>query len=297
MKGLKRKVLVVGGAGRFASLVVPELVKRGVTVRSLARNDAEALRARANGVTEIARGDLRDLATLEAAAQGVHGVFHIGPAFSQDEAQIGLNMVTAAKVTGVRKFVFSSVIQPTHIELENHASKIPVESALFSSELEYTILHPANFMQNFAGLWPTIVQTGIYAEPNSIDRAMTRVDYRDVAEVAAIALTEDRLAYASLELCSDERLTRAEIASIAAEELRRPVEARQVKFSEWTHLLGLTYDERKLDLLARIHEHYDRFGLGGNGLTLRAVLGRAPRTMRDFIALLAADTNQPSDTA
>lgn len=297
MNRLKRTVLTVGSAGRFASLVVPELLKRGITVRALVRNEEGALRAQANGATEIARGDLRDLTTLVAAAQGVEGIFHIGPAFSEDEGQIGLNMVTAAKVSGVRKFVFSSVIQPTHVELENHASKIPVESALFSSELDYTILHPANFMQNFAGSWSTIIKTGVYAEPNSIDRAVARVDYRDVAEVAAIALTEDRLAYGSFELCSAERLTRAEIASIAAEEIGRPVEARRVEFSEWARQVGLPRDERKLALLARVHDHYDRYGLGGNSLTLRAILGRTPRTMRDFVAQLAARSDQSIDTA
>lgn len=32
---------------------------------------------------------------------------------------------------------------------------------------------------------------------------MTRLDFRDASEVVAIALTEDRLAYSSFELCAD----------------------------------------------------------------------------------------------
>lgn len=35
--------------------------------------------------------------------------------------------------------------------------------------------------------WAAVVKTGMLAEPYSAEKRMTRVDYRDVAEVAAIA--------------------------------------------------------------------------------------------------------------
>ncbi|TKB31235.1 MAG: NmrA/HSCARG family protein, partial [Mesorhizobium sp.] len=133
---------------------------------------------------------------------GVDGVFHIGPAFAPDEAAMGVAMVEAAMRTGVQKFVFSSVIQPTNTRLKNHASKVPVEDALYSTNMEYTILHPANFMQNIAGAWPSVVRDGVFSEPFPKTKKLARVDYRDVAEVAAIALTEARLSYATLELCA-----------------------------------------------------------------------------------------------
>ena len=36
-------------------------------------------------------------------------------------------------------------------------------------------------------------------------------------------------------------------------------------------------------------DHYDRIGLRGNPLTLRAILGREPRSLDAFFAELAAD--------
>jgi uncharacterized protein YbjT (DUF2867 family) len=283
----KVKVLCVGGAGRFAGMVVPELARRGAHVRAMVRDEAASRIAKANGAAETVFADLRQPDTLVKAATGMDGVFHIGPVFAVDEARMGLNMIDAARLVGVRKFVYSSVIQPTNTDLENHASKIPVENALFASGMAYTILHPANLFQNFGSAWKGIVATGIYAEPNPVDRRLARVDYRDVAEVAAIALTDDRLAYGTFELCSQGMLTRQEIGAMAARALGRPVEVREIGFGEWARTVRLPYDERAKAILAKIHGHIAAHGMSGNSLALHAVLGRPPRSMQQFIGELA----------
>jgi len=51
-------------------------------------------------------------------------------------------------------------------------------------------------------------ETGAIGEPWSNETRFSRVDYRDVAEVAAIALTEDRLLYRTYELCAEGWLRR-----------------------------------------------------------------------------------------
>jgi len=280
-------VLVVGAAGRVAGLVVPALVRRGATVRALVRTEQDGRKAIGNGAAEAVVADLRDPASLLRAAAGADGVFHIGPAFQPDEAEMGCNLVDAARKAGVRKFVFSSVIQPSHGTLANHASKVPVETALFESDLEYTLLHPANFFQNLKGAWPGIAKHGVLAEPYPAVTRIARVDYRDVAEVAAIALTTDRLAYGSFELCAPGRFNRLEIAAMAGEALGRPVVAKTLDFDDWVALAKPPYDARQLRLLSKVHAHYAAHGLGGNALTLEAILGRTPRTLPQYIEELA----------
>jgi uncharacterized protein YbjT (DUF2867 family) len=283
-------ILVVGATGRFAGLVVPELIRRNASVRALLRDPANAEKARQLGVSEVATGDLRNRQSLEKAVEGADGVFHIGPAFAPDEAAMGVAMVEAAARAGVRKFVFSSVIQPTNTTLKNHASKVPVENALYSTKMEYTILHPANFMQNIAAAWPSVVKGGAFSEPFPKTAKLARVDYRDVAEVAAIALTGARLSYATLELCAEGMHSREEIAAMMSEELSRPVSAGEPTFGEWAANARLRYDDRQMQLLAKVHAHYAKYGLGGNSLTLRAALGREPRSLRSFIRELALPT-------
>ncbi|KKX33390.1 NmrA family NAD(P)-binding protein [Rhizobium sp. LC145] len=283
-------VLAVGATGKFAGYVVPELVKRGAKVRALVRGPAQADAAKAAGATDVAIGDLRDSRSLANAVAGVDGIFHIGPAFAPDEATMGVALVDAAQRAGVSKFVFSSVIQPTNTRLKNHASKIPVEEALYSSRLEYTILHPANLMQNIGFAWQSILQTGQFSEPFPRDASIARVDYRDVAEVAAIALTGPTLTYATLELAAGMH-SRTEVAAIMTEELSRPISAEESTFGEWVAASKLPYDESQLQLLSKVHEHYAKYGLGGNTLTLRAALGREPRSLRQYIRQLALQTS------
>lgn len=290
MGSARSVVLVVGAAGKFAGLVVPALRRRDVAVRALVRDEARAAVARALGATEIAIGDLRDAASLAEATRGVDGVFHIGPAFAADEAAMGVALVEAAQRSGVRKFVFSSVIQPTNIRLANHASKIAVEDALYSSRLEYTILHPANFMQNIGLAWASIRDDGCFAEPFPNDTRIARVDYRDVAETAAIALTQDRLAFATLELCAG-MYSRLDVVAALSEALGAPVAALQPGFDEWAAHARLPYGEAQLQLLAKVMEHYQAYGLGGNSLALRAALGREPRSLRAYVQDLVAGQN------
>ncbi|WP_312364227.1 NmrA family NAD(P)-binding protein [Ensifer sp.] len=291
----ENRVLVVGATGRFAGLVVPELRRRGATVRALVRDQSNIGAAREAGAQQVAVGDLRDRQSLDMALKGIDGVFHIGPAFAPDEAAIGIAMVDAAVRAGVRKFVFSSVIQPSNTRLKNHAAKIPVEDALYSSSLEYTVLHPANFMQNIHSAWPGIVESGVFAEPFPKTARLARVDYRDVAEVAAIALTEDRLAFATLELCAEGRHNRLEIAAMISAALGRPIDAGEISFHEWAAPARAIYTEQQLGLLAKVHEHYATVGLGGNSLALRAALEREPRTMQAFISALATNTRTRLD--
>lgn len=281
-------VLVVGATGKFARMIVPELRRRNVVVRALVRDEARAAVARSLGVTEIALGDLRDTESLTRAMPGVDGIFHIGPAFTSDEAAMGVALVEAAQQSSVRKFVFSSVIQPTNTRLANHASKIPVENALYSSRLEYTILHPANFMQNIGLAWPSIRDHACFGEPFPKNTRIARVDYRDVAEIAAVALTDDRLAYATLELCAG-MFSRMDIVAALSEALGYPVAALQPGFSEWAAKARLPYGEDQLLLLAKVFDHYQAVGLGGNSLALRAALGREPRSLREYIKDLIAE--------
>ena len=281
-------VLSVGAAGHFAGLVVPELAKRGVTVRGLITSQEQSETARRNGAAETAIGDLRDPASLDAALKGVDRVFYIGPVFAPEEVQMGLNMVEAARRAGVRRVVFSSVIHPILSSLGNHAAKAPVEEALVASDLEYTILHPALLYQNYAAAWPAVRETGMFAEPYSADVPVTRVDYRDVAEVAAIALTEDRLRFGTFELGADGNLDRHGVARLMSDALGREVQADTVPFAEWAEKTGIPMDGPAYPGLKAMYAWYDAHGFLANSLTLNALLGRTPRTLGAYFQELAS---------
>lgn len=285
MTSTRSTILAVGADGKFAGLVVPELAKRGAKVRGLVRRAQHKDAVLQHGATEVAIGDLTDAASLNAALQGVDAVFYIAPAFIPNESGVGVNMVKAAQAAGVRRFVFSSVIHPVIGALVNHSAKAPVEEALIESDMEYALLQPAMFFQNFAQSWPQVVQSGTYGEPWSAQTRFSRVDFRDVAEVAAIALTQDRLNFGTYELCAQDQHNRLEVAALMSEVLGKPITAGNADPSKVSEAPG---PDGQVSPMQKMFAWYDHHGLLGNALTLRAILGRKPRTLRAYFEELAA---------
>ena len=74
-------------------------------------------------------------------------------------------MVEAAKVAGVRKFVFSGVIHPSISKMANHAAKLPVEEAMYESGMDFTVLQPTMFMQTLNNSWSGVLERGQIALP------------------------------------------------------------------------------------------------------------------------------------
>jgi uncharacterized protein YbjT (DUF2867 family) len=281
------KVLMIGATGKYASHVIPELKQRGVTVRALVRNEDKVDAAQQQGADEAVVGDLNDAESLSAAASGMDGVFHLNPAFAPNEAELGVTMVEAATGMGVKKFVFSSVIHPSIAALTNHAAKRPVEEALCESGMQFVILQPTMFMQNFDSGWKAVVEQGRFALPYSKHAKASYVDYRDVAEVAAIALTSDRLDYGTFELCDAGMVDRVELAAMMSKALDRPIEAGEPTFEEWAQIAQIPGGAMR-EGMQKMYAHYDRYGFpGGNALVLRAILRREPRRLQQYLHELA----------
>ncbi|UWZ85980.1 SDR family oxidoreductase [Occallatibacter riparius] len=282
------RVLMIGATGRFAGLLVPELIKRGVWIRALVRSREAERAARDRGVDETVLGDLEDARGLISAAVGADGVFHIGPAFHPRESAMGVTMVNAAKAAGVRKFVYSGVIHPSLSKLTNHAAKRPVEEALYESGMTFTILQPASFMQNIEIEWPRIVETGLYALPYSQRAKVAYVDYRDVAEAAALAFVTERLDNGAFELSAPGMYSRIQVAGMISEALGRRIEAARIDFDEWADGAGLPEGPQRRGM-QRLYANYDQYGFhGGNGIALRSALGREPRGLRQYFRELAS---------
>jgi uncharacterized protein YbjT (DUF2867 family) len=272
---------MIGATGQFAGLVVPELKKKGVVVRALVQDANKAAIAKTRGADETVLGNLEDEESLLKASRGMDGVFHIIPAF-QDEIKIGLAMVKAAKTAGVKKFVFSSVYH-TSLSLVNHADKRPAEEALYKSGMDYTILQPAMYMQMLAGSWEMAKERGQIIMPYAKLSKMSYVDYRDVAEVAALAMTGTALSYGTFELCSPGMYNRLDLAALMGDALGQTVEAGEISPEKWAQLVQIPAGSLRDGLIA-MNKEYDQYGFsGGNALVLKAILGREPRTVKQFI--------------
>ena len=62
------------------------------------------------------------------------------------------------------------------MELENHQAKIQVEEALINSNMQFVLLHPAMFLQNYIQGWQDVLNKGVLVEPCSVTSRFSRVD-------------------------------------------------------------------------------------------------------------------------
>jgi len=284
-------ILIVGASGAVGLPTVRHLASRGAPMRALTSRPDSAERLQRLGVRETILGDFRKAEDLRRAFAGVEAVIQIPPRFTEDEAAIGLGVVAAARAAGVGHYVFVSAFHPQLRAMDHHAAKLLVEEAVIESDLPFTILQPAMFMQNIRVEWPSIRAHGLYPRPYSPERKLALVDSDDLGEAAAIVLTDPRYRGATFELASGEALTHAEMAAILSEEWGHPVRAVKRDAAEWA---GWAREHGwkpwSIDAYLKMCRHYDAHGYpGGNALALAAILGRAPGTFRAFARRLLVD--------
>lgn len=157
-------ILVVGATGQLGGEVIAQLIERNsCRVRALVRPGSPHAHLQLPGV-EIVRGDLRDLASLEAACRGVTHVvatatvvFPRGKySFNLDEEAGYRNLVRACVGQGVRRVAFVSLAIPFRDRYlrtsATYRSKAYVEQLLTDSGLEFAILRCAPFMDDYFAL-------------------------------------------------------------------------------------------------------------------------------------------------
>jgi uncharacterized protein YbjT (DUF2867 family) len=180
------KILVVGGTGTVGSQVVRQLLARNVNPQVLTRSidRSKNLPQGAQGII----GDLLEPSTVRSVFNGIDALFLLN-AVSTTETHEGLMAVNGARMAGVKRLVYLSVPnleQAPH--LPHFGSKLSIETVIKASGISYTILRPNNFFQNDYWFKDTMLQHNIYPQPIG-DIGLSRIDVRDIAEAAAIALT------------------------------------------------------------------------------------------------------------
>jgi len=277
-------ILVTGAAGKTGRAIIRALAAREQAVRALIHRDEQAQLVKSLGAQEAIVGDMRDERTLRLATRGVRAVYHICPNVSPDEIQIGKAAISAAQEAGVEQFVFHSVLHPHTEAMTHHWNKLRVEESLFESHLSYVILQPASYMQNVLAGWPAIVEPGVYAVPYSIKTRMSMVDLEDVAQAAAVVLTEPGHLGATYELAGPDALTQTQVAEILSKQLRRLVRAEQITIETWTRQAQASgMGAYQIETLVKMFRYYDRHGFWGNPRALSYLIGREPAKFETFV--------------
>ena len=278
-------ILITGAAGKTGRTIIRELVSRGHAVRALVHRPAQAVSVEELEVQDIVVGDMRSPATMEQAAKGARAVYHICPNMSPDEVVIGEVAIAAARAADVACFVYHSVLHPQIEAMPHHWLKLRVEEMLFESQLAFTILQPAAYMQNLLAHWDQITEQGVYPVPYAIEARLSMVDLEDVAAAAVAVLTQSGHLCATYELVGDAVLSQIDVAEVLSQQLGRPVSAQAVLLADWergARAAGL--GDYQVETLLEMFRYYERYGFWGNSRVLEGLLDRRPATLADFVS-------------
>jgi uncharacterized protein YbjT (DUF2867 family) len=226
-------VLVVGATGNVGRHVVSYLRDRGIGVRALTRGGGQEL---PDGV-EVVVGDVTDADSLRAAADGAASAFLLWPSLDAAAAPAAVDALGAH----ARRVVYLSAMSVDDSrEPEHNGIWGRVEHAIERSGLEWTFLRAGGFATNTLGWAEQIRAEGVVRWPYGA-AARSLIHEKDIAAVAARALTEDGHAGAKYVLTGPEAVTQAEQVRIIGETLGRPVrweelapeEARERLVAAW----------------------------------------------------------------
>ena len=278
------KFLVLGATGTVGSQVTRELLAGGHHVRALTRNP-EKVAALGAGV-EALKGDLLDPKTLDVLYTGVDGAFILN-GVATTESQEGLMAITAAREAKLKRLVYMSVQHADRaVHLPHFGSKFGIEAAIKQSGIPFTILRPSNFHQNDYWFRDVILQYGVYPQPlGSV--GVSRVDVRDIAEAAAIALTQPGHDGRTYDLVGPRPLKGAETAEIWGKALGRTINYAGDDLEAWEKANAPYFPAAVLYDFKHMYAHFQKHGLAATPeevAALTQVLGHAPRAFEAFVA-------------
>jgi uncharacterized protein YbjT (DUF2867 family) len=283
------KHLVLGATGTVGTAVTRELVARNQQVRVLTRDPKKA--EHLGPSVEVMQGNLTDTKTLAKLYDGIDGVFVLN-ALGLEEVAEGMLAVSAARDAKVKRIVYMSVHQIEQAPwLPHFGGKIGVEAAVRASGAQWTILRPNNFYQNDQWYRDALLKYGVYPQPVG-KQGISRVDIRDIAELAARALTEDGHGGNTYDLVGPRPLSGDESARLWSEALGKDIKYGGDDLEAWEQQnlawfpAWLVYDFKRM---------YAYFQEGNFKATdaeianLTKALGHPPRKYEDYVRETAAE--------
>jgi uncharacterized protein YbjT (DUF2867 family) len=238
----ERVILVTGSTGTQGGAVARELIARGYTVRGLTRDPgSETARALAELGATMVRGDYDDPASLAAAMEGVHGVFAVTLFWHSDyqtEVEQGRRLIDEAEKSGVGHFVLTSVAgadQDTGIP--HFDSKWEVEKYLHTSDLDWTVVRPVEFMDNW-GWSLEDFRNGRLIDPRAPESSHQWIAARDIGYLVGEAFDDPRAWVGRTEEIAGDELTIAELRATLSEAFGREFEHIRPGWAEFEAQAG-----------------------------------------------------------
>ncbi|HVV11769.1 NAD(P)H-binding protein [Amycolatopsis sp.] len=270
-------VWVEGATGKAGKRVVAALAEAGLKVRAASRHPG----APAGNVTPV-RFDWYDESTWDESLAGAEALFLKGLDSDENAADLMARLIKSAAQA-------NRVVLMSQHGVERSPAHTPrgrVEQAVRDSGRDWTILRPNWLMQNFDEdeyVYAAAVREDDEVVAGSGDHVVSFVDSRDVADAAAVVLSQDGHQGRDYNLTGPEALTYGQIAEILAKVSGRPIRhvdadlarhrahfAKSGRSDAWADHMMQLFELIRADIFAPVTDSVER------------LTGHAPRTFEDY---------------
>jgi len=239
-------VLVTGATGRVGRAVVLQLLSAGVPVRARTRRPAAAdLPANVEAVA----GDLTVPESLDVALTGVGAVFLLWAASPQTAPAV-IDRIASH----TRRVVFLSSPHKTPHPFFRQPNPMArfhahVERLIAAARLESTIIRPGMFASNARLWWADTIRDGDVVRWPYGAAETAPIDERDIASVAARALSEVGHVGGDYVLTGSESLSQAQQVSVIGDVLGRRIRFEELSPEEFRHETAGRWPRPVVDML------------------------------------------------
>ncbi len=186
-----KTIFVTGATGNQGGAVARQLSAKGFHVRALCRNTVSPAAQELKKLNvELVTGDLDEPSSYRNFLQDADGVFSL-QIFSkgiEKEKKQGIALASLSKESGVKHFLYSSVIgADANTGIPHWESKNVIEQHIKQSGLSYTILRPSSFFENF--LLPPVksrILKGKLVTPTAKNKVQQFISASDVGRISTM---------------------------------------------------------------------------------------------------------------
>lgn len=272
-------ILVTGVTGNTGSALLSQLAERRASVRAMVRKEGDVAKLPA-GVSGVV-ADFDNTASLTAALEGVSRAYLVTPSSERAEEQ-QLNFVDLAVKAGVQHLVVLSQLaadeqSPVRF-LRYHGV---VEKHIQNLGVDYTFLRPNLYFQGLLAFAGTIAADNRFYAPIG-EAKVSAVDVRDIAAVAAAALTESGHERQTYTLIGPTAITHGEIAAALSAATGREIAFVDVPSEAFAQSLQGILPPWQVDGLLEDYAHYRRGEAEIVSPIVEQITGRRPIDITQF---------------
>jgi uncharacterized protein YbjT (DUF2867 family) len=266
-------ILVVGASGMVGMELVKVLKSKGHAVRTTTSKEPKD--------ASSVQVNLATVEGLHRAFEGVTKAFFLSPPGYADQYKILSPLIQEAKRRGLQKVVLMTAMGANAVETSPFRR---AEIDLEKSGLNYNIIRPNWFLQNFNTFWiQGIREQGKILLPAG-EAKTSFIHAKDISEVAAKLLTSDQFARKDFDLTGPLALTHAEAAAAISNGTGRKVGYQDI--SPEVFRLGLLsaglpadYVEVLVMIMGYLKEGYAERSTE----SVKEILGRAPLGISEYV--------------